>query len=133
VLHFPPVSFLIWSPLYLVKSTIHEAPHRIYFPVTSFILGPNMFLSILFPNNLNLCFPLSWETVVLWFRRIVAGLWLRRPWSVHVGFVVDELALGLFFSEIFSFLLPVSFHSDSILIYHLEMNNTPIGGSSLET
>ena len=39
---------------------------------------------------------------VPWFRRLVAGLRPRRPGfdlgSVHVGFVVDKVALGQFFS-----------------------------------
>jgi hypothetical protein len=33
-----------------------------------------------------------------WLRRLVAGLWPRRlgfdPGSIHVGFVVDKVALG---------------------------------------
>jgi hypothetical protein len=37
---------------------------------------------------------------VPWLRRLVAGLSLRRPgfapWSIHVGFVVDKVALGRF-------------------------------------
>jgi hypothetical protein len=38
------------------------------------------------------------EWAVPWLRRLVVGLSPRRPWfdrgSVHVGFVVDKVALG---------------------------------------
>jgi hypothetical protein len=45
------------------------------------------------------------------------------PGSIHVGFVVDKvaLALGRFFSEFFGFSLPISFHHCSIFIYHRPM------------
>jgi hypothetical protein len=33
---------------------------------------------------------------VSWLKRLVAGLSPRRPGSVHVGFVVDTVALGRF-------------------------------------
>jgi hypothetical protein len=55
---------------------------------------------------------------VPWLRRLVAGLSPRRPGfdlrSVHVGFVVDKVALGRFFPEYFGFLLSVSFLRCSI-------------------
>jgi hypothetical protein len=35
------------------------------------------------------------------------------PGSIHVGFVVDKVALGRFFSEFFGFPLSVSFHRHS--------------------
>jgi hypothetical protein len=42
------------------------------------------------------------------FRRLIAGFPPRRPgfvpWSGHVGFVVDIVALGQVFSEYFGFL-----------------------------
>jgi hypothetical protein len=42
------------------------------------------------------------------------------PGSVHLGFVVDEVALGQgFFFEFFGSLLSVSFPRGSTLIYHL--------------
>jgi hypothetical protein len=69
---------------------------------------------------------------------VSACLSLRRPgfapMSVHVGFVVDKVALGQFFSEFFGFPLSVSFHrglSYSYIIWR--MNNRPIGGRSSET
>jgi hypothetical protein len=45
--------------------------------------------------------------------------WITRfpAWSVHVGFVVDKVAVGQVFSELFNFSLSVSFHQCSILIY----------------
>jgi hypothetical protein len=40
---------------------------------------------------------------VQWLRRLVAGLSLRRPGSVHVGFVVDKVALGQVFPRVLRF------------------------------
>jgi hypothetical protein len=58
----------------------------------------------------------------LCLRQLVAGLSLWRPRfmpeSVHMGFVVDTVALGQV-SEFFSFLLSATFHHCSVLIYHL--------------
>jgi hypothetical protein len=55
-----------------------------------------------------------------WFRRLVADLSVRRPGfmsrSVHVGFVVNKMALGQILFKSLD-LLSVSFHHDSILIY----------------
>jgi hypothetical protein len=46
---------------------------------------------------------LQTEMAVPWLKRLVAGLSPRRPGfdpgSVHVGFVVDKLALEQFFSS----------------------------------
>jgi hypothetical protein len=56
---------------------------------------------------------------VPWLRRLAAGLPPRRPGfdprSVHVGFVVDKVALGQVFPpEFFGFPLSISFHRCSI-------------------
>jgi hypothetical protein len=57
--------------------------------------------------------------------QFVAGLSLRRPVfisrSVHVGFVVDRVALGQVFLSVLQF-FPVNIIPPwlSILIYHLE-------------
>ena len=62
------------------------------------------------------CLPLGNHTLAVpWLRRSVAGLLARRPvfdpGSVHVGFVVDELALGQVFPPSTSvFPLSISFH-----------------------
>jgi hypothetical protein len=47
---------------------------------------------------------------VSWFRRLVAGLPTPRPGSVHVGFVVDKVALGQVFPPSIS-VFPCEFHS----------------------
>jgi hypothetical protein len=56
-------------------------------------------------------------------RRLVFNLspWMSEfaPGSVHVGFVMNRLALGQAFSEFFRSSLSVSFHLCSILIHHL--------------
>jgi hypothetical protein len=56
---------------------------------------------------------LSTFKAVPWLRRLVAGLSARRPGfnlgSVHLGFVVDKVALGQVFSKYFGFSLPISF------------------------
>jgi hypothetical protein len=50
--------------------------------------------------------------VVPWLRRLVTGLSSRRPWfdpgSVHVGFLVDKVALRQVFPRVFQF-SPVNF------------------------
>jgi hypothetical protein len=56
---------------------------------------------------------------VSWLRRLVAGLSPRKPvfdpGSIHVGFVVEKVALGqVFFFEYFGFPLSISFHRCSI-------------------
>jgi hypothetical protein len=51
--HAPPIPFfLIWSPEYLASSTSHKGLRYIVFPtpVTSSLLGPNIFLSFLHPR-----------------------------------------------------------------------------------
>jgi hypothetical protein len=52
------------------------------------------------------------EMAVPWLRRLVAGLPPRRPGfdpgSVHVGFVVDKVALGQVFPRVLRF-SPVDF------------------------
>ena len=59
--------------------------------------------------------------VVLWLRRLVAGLPPRRPGfdpgSVHVGFVVDKVALGQVFPRVLRF-SPVSFIP--LVLHYLE-------------
>jgi hypothetical protein len=53
-----------------------------------------------------------YPTAVPWLRRLVAGLSPRRPGfdpgSVHVGFVVDKVALGQVFPRVLRF-SPVNF------------------------
>jgi hypothetical protein len=55
---------------------------------------------------------------VPWLRRLVTGLSLRRPGfdpgSVHVGFVVDKVALGQAFLRVVAFPLSIPFHWCSI-------------------
>jgi hypothetical protein len=75
---------------------------------------------------------------VIWLRRFVAGLSPQRlgfePVSVHVGFVADIGALGQdCFSELFGFLLSVSFHHGSPYSYITWGMNRPVGGRSSET
>jgi len=54
-------------------------------------------------------------------RRLVAGLSARRPGfglrSIHVRFLVDEMALGQVFLLVFCFPLTISFHQCFILIF----------------
>jgi hypothetical protein len=64
------------------------------------------------------CITKAINTDVPWLGRLVAGLSPRRPGfdpgSVHVGFVVDKVALGLVFPRVLRFSLSVSFHRCSI-------------------
>jgi hypothetical protein len=56
------------------------------------------------------------------------------PGSVHVGFVVDKVATGQVFLRVLRFshvnIIPQWL---SILMYHLEVKNRPVGGRSSET
>jgi hypothetical protein len=68
---------------------------------------------------------------------IIAGLSKRRrgfaPGPIHVGFVVDEVAVGQVFSEFFDFPLSV-YHSTVALHTHInwKINNMSASGSSSE-
>jgi hypothetical protein len=59
---------------------------------------------------------------VPWLRSLVAGLSPQRPGfeprSIHVGFVVDEVALDRFFSEFVGFPLSI-YHSTVALQTHI--------------
>jgi hypothetical protein len=67
-------------------------------------------------------------------RRPVIGKAGFVPWSVHVGFMVDTVALGQVYLRVLRFspvnIIPPSL---SVLVYRLGMNNRPIGGRSSET
>jgi hypothetical protein len=77
---------------------------------------------------------------VPWLRRLVAGLSLWRPVfeprSVHVGFVVDKVALGQVFSRELRF-SPVNFYSTGapllgkkrkkLIIFITGLHNKPEG------
>jgi hypothetical protein len=56
-------------------------------------------------------------SVVPYFRRLFAGLSPQRsgfaPESVHVGFVVDKVALGQVILRVFGFPMSISFHCNS--------------------
>jgi hypothetical protein len=64
---------------------------------------------------------------VPWLRRLVAGLSPRRsgfdPGSVHVGLVMDKVAMGQVFPEYFGFPLSFSFHRCSITRRNEKTNN----------
>jgi hypothetical protein len=64
-------------------------------------------------------------------RRLVAGFPQRMPVfelrSDHVGFVVDEVALGKVFSEYFGFPCQVSFHRLLHIHHHLSSGAGTIG------
>jgi hypothetical protein len=81
---------------------------------------------------------------VTWLRQLVAGFSPRRPGfdsgPIHVGFVVDKVALGRVFPEYFGFLLSMSFHRCSItrknekklIIFITGLHNKPQGcGASI--
>jgi hypothetical protein len=56
------------------------------------------------------------------------------PGSVHVGFVVDKVALGQGFLRVLPFSLSISFHHCPPCSYiALGINNRPSGGRSSET
>jgi hypothetical protein len=75
------------------------------------------------------------STVVPWLRRLVAVLSPRRPGlDVHVGFVLDKVALGQDFPEYFGFSLSIAFHRCSItgktkklIIFITGVHNKPQG------
>jgi hypothetical protein len=71
-------------------------------------------------------------------RALVDVLSPQRPGfateSVHVGFVVDKVALGKVFFRVLQ-LSPVNIIPPwlTMFIYHQGMNNRPVGGRSSET
>jgi hypothetical protein len=71
-----------------------------------------------------------------WLRQIVAGLSLQGvrfvPGSVHVGFMVDRLALGQVFLGVVQFSCHYSTRAPYLYIIGW-MNNRPIGRLSSET
>jgi hypothetical protein len=78
------------------------------------------------------------KTAVSWFRRLVAGLSLRRTWfllaSVFVGFVADKVALGqVFLRFILHSLVNIIPTWHSIFVYNLGMNNMPVGSRNSVT
>jgi hypothetical protein len=73
---------------------------------------------------------------VPWLRRLVAGLTPRRlgldPGSVHVGFVLDKVALGQVFPRVLrfssiSFIPPVLHYSETLIIFITGLHNKPQG------
>jgi hypothetical protein len=71
-----------------------------------------------------------------WLRWLLTVPSSWRPGSVHVGFVIDKVALRQVFltQEFFSFPLSVSLYHGSLCSYIIwGMNNRPIGGHSSET
>jgi hypothetical protein len=69
-----------------------------------------------------------------WLRRVVTGVSLKRPGSVHVGFVAVKVALGQVFLEVLHFPLSTSVHHGHPYLYIIwGMNNGPVGGGSSET
>ena len=72
---------------------------------------------------------------VPWLRRSVAGLLTRNSGldlrSVHVGFVVYEVALDRSSSQYFSFSLPVSFHQCSTPPCQYHSTNAPLSPASI--
>jgi hypothetical protein len=64
---------------------------------------------------------------VPWLKRLDAGLSPRRsgfaPESIHVGFVVDKVALGRFSPSTSDSPANISFHHCSIFIYHRPMRS----------
>jgi hypothetical protein len=76
---------------------------------------------------------------VPWLRRLAAGLSPRgikiAPGSVHVGYVMGQIALGQVLTESFLSPLSTSFRRSSILIKPItwKMNNRPGGVRVSET
>jgi hypothetical protein len=73
-----------------------------------------------------------------WLRRLVAGLSPRRPGSaprsIHVGFMMDKVAMRQVSSEFFGFPLSISFHRGSPYSYiTFRINKIHVGGCSSET
>jgi hypothetical protein len=74
---------------------------------------------------------LRWEMAVPSLRRLVDGFPQRGPWfettSGHVGFVVDEVALGQDFSKYFGFPCQFSFHRLLHIHHHLSSGARTVG------
>lgn len=59
-------------------------------------------------NRKGACFVYSNCRALQWLRRLLNGLSLRGPRTVHVRFVAEKVALDRLFSEYFGFFLSVS-------------------------
>jgi hypothetical protein len=77
-----------------------------------------------------------YRMAVPWLRRLVAGLSPRRsgfdPGSVHVGFVVDKVALGQVFPRVLrfspvNFIPPVLYYAENLIIFITGLQNKPQG------
>jgi hypothetical protein len=73
-----------------------------------------------------------------WLRRLVSGLSTRRPGfvpgSVHVGFVVNKVALEQGFLRVLRVFLSISFHHGSSYAHTIwGMDSRPVGDLSSET
>jgi hypothetical protein len=69
---------------------------------------------------------------VPWLRRLVAGLSLRRPVLIHVGFLVDKVALGQVFPRVLrfssvKFIPPVLHYKEKkkLIIFTTGLHNKP--------
>jgi hypothetical protein len=61
-----------------------------------------------------------WQQAVPWIRLLIAGLSPKRPGLIHVGFLVDRVALGQVFLRVLRFSpVNISFHCHCPNSYHL--------------
>jgi hypothetical protein len=74
---------------------------------------------------------------VPWLRRLLSGISQQRsgfaPGSVHVGFVVNKVALGQVLLQAIRFPLSTSFHRASLCVNYSGINKSPFSNRSLET
>jgi hypothetical protein len=131
-------SKLRWQPMPLLFIlSIYPAHCTLLHFIAQATLSDMRKLQSLCTINYNAYKMLQWA--VPWLRRLVVGLSPRRsefnPGSVHVGFVVDKVALGQVLPEYFSFPLSASFHQWSItrrnekklIIFITGLHNKPQG------
>jgi hypothetical protein len=118
------------SPLIVDRSILLFSSAPLPSPFCTFLLYIISFFSPL--RNHIFFFVVIFYYVLIqavpWLRSLVAGLSPRRPWfapgSIHVGFVVDKVALGQVFLRVLRFSpVSISFHRRSPNSYHLGMCN----------
>jgi hypothetical protein len=128
---FPQIWATDWNSWWQLITVIQVPIHWRVFQLDHLSLHSELYICIsifIVPRGfLKLAICISWAALnrtkcgqaVPLLRRLVTGLSPRRagldPGSVHVGFVVDKVALGqVFFPEYFGFPLSISFNRCSI-------------------
>jgi hypothetical protein len=99
-----------------LNSLCHRISHAPHFLRSK---KPKKMFTYIYWSNTAYRLSICKNRAVPWLRSLVAGLSPRRPGLIHVGFVVDKVALGQVFLRVLRFSPVISFHPRSPNSYHL--------------